>query len=327
MIIFKTKEFTQNTVTNKRIYWIIMISIFSLLFLTIFFISIFNNGFKFTSDGKEILEFTLLKTLIGLLCGFGLTTAGCAMQGITRNDLAGPTTMGLIPAASLGILIYQLINFVSVPIKILLSLVFSFLIFLVNFFTMKYQNNGSKNYKLILIGIIFGALLTTISTIITSLVPYINQTIISWIGLVDIEINWENFIYCGPLVLLGILIISFLSKNLNIIENDYALAKSLGLNVELTLWLTGIGTIFITVSSVIMVGSITMIGIVIPHLVRMLFKTRNYKFIIPVSGFISSTILIFSLWINARYSLGLNLFSTIVSVPLFLYIIFRDKKV
>lgn len=316
-----------NDSKKLKIWRVSFLIFFIVIFLIMFFISLTNNGYRFLFDDKDsIINYTLLKTLIAILCGFGLTTAGCAMQGVTRNDIAGPTTMGFMPAATLGIMLYQITQKPSIPLMICFALIFSFLILLMNFFTLKIQKNNTKGYKMILTGVITGALITSVSSILTSLIPIINETVVPWIGTVTTNISWDNFVYCGPLILIGILLISIMSKNLNIIENDPALAKSLGLNAEKTFWVVGLGTVLITVSSVIMIGSITMIGIVIPHLVRMIFRTRNYKFIIPFSGVISSFIMLLSLWINSVYTLGLNLFAVAVSLPLFIYLVLFKKE-
>lgn len=326
----KTKFINANFFNNQTYLKKWRITIFIVLFISfliVTLISFFNNGYKFVIDQPEIiLKKTLIKTFIGIICGFGLTTAGCAMQSVTRNDLASPTTLGFMPAASLGIMIYEIIQIPSIIFMIFMAFIFALFIFVINYLSLKFQNDYSKGYKMILIGVISGAFITTISSIITTFVPIINQTILPWIGTINTNISWNTFIYCAPLALTGILMILIKIKTLNIIENDKLLAKSLGVNYELTFWIVGIGSILISISSVIMIGSVTMIGIVIPHLIRMLFKTKNYKIIIPISGMVSSTIIVFALWINTLYTLGLNIFAAIIATPLFLYIIFRRKK-
>ncbi len=310
-----------------KIWRISFLGIFAFIFLLIFFFTLTNNGYRFLfNDANQILNDTFLKICVGLFCGFGLTTAGCAMQGVSRNDLAGPTTMGFMPAATLGIIVYQIIGVKSIPLMLVFSLLFALCVLVLNFFTLKSQKNNSRNYKMILSGVITGALLTTVSSILTSKFPLINQTIVPWIGSVTTNISWESFMYTAPLILIGIVMISLISKNLNIIENDPSLAKALGLNAEKTFWIAGTGTILITISSVYLIGSVSMIGIVMPHIVRMLFRTRDYRFLIPMSGVLSSTILILSIWINSVYTLGLNLFAVLISVPIFIYVIFKGKN-
>lgn len=331
-ISLEKKKFSNCSFLKNRRNFIIwkrtILSLIIFLFITMTIISITNDGYKFiTNDANSILNTTLLKTLVAIICGYGLTSAGCAMQSITKNDLAGPTTLGYMPAATLGIVVFDIIQIPSIPLKIFLSFCFAFISFLVTFLTLRFQKkNTNKSYKIILIGIIIGALLTTISSIITTYSPLISQTILPWIGTININISWDYFQYCAPLILIGILLIAYKTKTLNIIESGEVLSKSLGVNYELTFWIAGIGVILITVSSVVMIGSVTMLGIVLPHLIRMIFKTRNYKFIIPVSGILSALIIMFSLWINSKYTLGLNIFSAIASVPIFIYIVFRRNK-
>lgn len=313
--------------TNLKIWRITFISIFAVLFVLITFFSIVSNGYRFIFNDKDyIISNTLLKTLIGLLCGFGLTAAGCAMQGVTRNDLAGPTTMGFMPASTLGIMVYQIVGISSIPLMLFFSFIFAFAILLLGYITLKTQKNNSRNYKMILVGVIVGALLTTISTIMTEEIPTIKQSIIPWIGTVTEHITWEAFYWTTPLILISIVMIGLISNNLNIIENDPSLAKSLGLNAEATFWIAGISSILITISSVYLIGSVALLGMVMPHIIRIIFRTRNYKFLIPVAGFTSATIMIFSLWINGIYTLGLNLFAVVVSVPVFLMVIFKRKN-
>lgn len=327
----KKKKFIDFSFLNnqKKLFtWrISFLSTILVLFVIFFLISTLNDGYGFiANDSQKILNTTLLKTLAGLLCGYGLTCAGCAMQSVTKNELAGPTTLGFMPAATLGIMIYQIIQYPSIPLMIFFAFLFAAIIFLINYLSLKFQKEYNKGYKMILIGVIIGAFITTISSIITTYVPIANQTILPWIGTISTNLSWDYFKYCAPLIIIGILMITWKTKTFNIVENDKELANSLGVNYELTFWISGIGSILITVSSVVLIGSVTMIGIVIPHLVRMIFRTRNYKFIMPVSGILCATIIIFSLWINSKYTLGLNLFSTIISVPLFIYIISRRNK-
>ena len=83
-----------------------------------------------------------------------------------------------------------------------------------------------------------------------------------------------------------------------------------------------------TVSSVILVGSIAMVGIVISQLIRLLFNTRNYLVVTPLSGLLCGSIIIFSLMITIRCSVGPISFAPILSAPVFIFLILRkgDNK-
>lgn len=314
--------FYKNSFEYKKIIFLFAIII---SFITVFFISLFNNGLSFINS-NEIVNETLLKTLVGLSVGFSLATSGSAMQSVTRNDLAGPTTLGFLPAATFGIIIYKIIDFPSIPLQILFAFIFATFILAINFFACKITKNDVKGYKVILIGVILGALFSSISIILNTVIPKLNESIIPWLGQVDIDYSWEKASYTFPAMILGVTIIILIGKKLNIVEKDPFLAKSLGVNIDRIYWTSGLASVLITVSSVILVGSIAMIGIVIPHLIRMLFKTRNYLLITPLSGLLCGTVIMISLMINSRWTVGPNFFATILSAPIFIFLILRKES-
>ncbi|MGL4647409.1 MAG: iron ABC transporter permease [Mycoplasmoidaceae bacterium] len=310
--------------SNTKLIRIISAFAILLSFCTIILISFFHSGFRFEGINQNDLE-NVLRTLVGLSAGFSLAVSGAGMQAVTRNQLAGPTTLGFLPAATLGILIYYLIGYDSISLMIFMAFLFALIILGINFLATKFTKNDYKSHKVILMGIILGALVSSISIVITQLVPKLNQTIIPWIGQIGLDYNWEKASYALPIILIGTLIIILFSNKLNIVENDPYLAKSLGINIDLIYWITGLASLLITVSSVILIGSLAMIGIVIPHLIRMMFKTRDYKIITPMAGLFCSTVIIFALLINSRWNIGITFFTSILSAPIFIYLVLRKK--
>lgn len=319
----KAKKFLE--VQYKKKINISLYIFLGLFWLLLFFLFLFHNSYNFIPI-DEVQSQTLLKTLVACFAGFGLSAAGASMQGITRNDLAGPTTLGLLPAATLGLIIYQLIGFNGTYLIFIFGIVISFLVILINFISLKIKSYESNNYKSILIGFILGAGISSINVIISSVNPNVQEQIVAWLGSTTLGYTWEKFIYSAPLITIGIAILMFMTKKINIIEEDLSLASSLGIKIKRVYWIVASAMILITVSSVVLIGSVVIIGIVMPHLIRFIFRTRNYKVVIPMSGIITSMVLMFSIWMNTRYTIGLNLFAVVISTPLFLYLIFKRKK-
>ena len=85
----------------------------------------------------------------------------------------------------------------------------------------------------------------------------------------------------------------------------------------------GIASVLLTISAVNLVGSLVIIGIVIPHLTRMILGTKNYYMVTPVSGILTGTIIMIAMYINSIAGLGLNLYAVIISVPIFIYMIMK----
>lgn len=328
-----------NCISNKKIfiksyksmnfYRSICVLIFLLIFVGLYIFTLMFTGISFKTNPKDWIEYnTLLRTSSALLVGFGLAIAGCGMQGVTRNDLSGPTTLGLLPAATLGIIIAEAFKLKEIYYVFIFGFLISFVVIGINFISLKIKAYNTNNFKSVLIGLILGALLSSMSLIITTVFPYISQKVSFWIGSTSSNnYTWDRFIYSAPLIAIGCVMILIMQNKLNIIEKDISIALTLGINVKLVYWIVGIATILISISSVLLLGSIAIIGVVIPHICRMLLKTKDYRWIMPVSGLMSSTVLMFAVLMDVMFQFGISLFTVITFVPIFILIMFKKKVV
>lgn len=335
--MLKNKKFIndfQKIRKNKKykIAMTMLIFIFFLfIFLTLLFIYPYDYSITIFNNPNFLFDKNLLLLLVGLISGVALATAGCSMQAVTRNNLAGPTTLGFLPVATLGIFVAQIFNIKQQTYLIyLLSFVFSVPALIINFFANRNVVSSNGNYKIILVGIIFGALISSINAILASWFPAINANISIWIGGGELtyflgNFRWEKFLYSFPIILLASVFVIFNSKKLNIIESDINLAINLGIKIKRIYWTIGLSSILLTIAAVNLVGSIVIIGTVIPHLARMLLQTKNYYQIIPTSSILTGTILMIALYVNNYYGMGVNLYASIISAPIFCYLIFFRK--
>lgn len=319
------KFFIKNVKYNKsKIVWIVcMLFIFILFFL----LSLFFNGVEFLTDFNSLIKYdTLLRTLSAMLTGFGLSIAGCGMQGVTRNDLTGPTTMGILPAATFGIIISQSLKLEQTYFIFLFAFLFSFLVLSINFLLVN-RNNSPKNYKPILVGLIIGAFLVSASFIIKTIFPYISEKLTLWIGSSSPSgYTWPRFFYACPAIIIGSIMILTTQNKLNVIDKNVNLAISMGIKISNVYWVIGIATVLISISSTILFGSVATLGIIIPHLTRIVLKTRNFKWILPISGLLSSTVLLFATFMNKLFGLTINLFTIVIFLPFFIFTFSRKKE-
>lgn len=332
----KNKKFIDNYLYFKKTkkYKIIVLSIIFLLFFSAFFsmlfIDVLNPKNNILTSPLYVINKNSLPLLVGIFSGIALSTAGCAMQGITRNSLAGPTTLGFLPIATLGIFVVHAIGMSNKTFLLYItSFLFSILALIINFIS--FRKGNSKTTKIILVGIVFGSLITSVNGILASKFIAINSSVQMWLGSTGLTYylgnqRWEKFFYSSILIFIGFIIIQFNSKKLNIYESDPSLAISLGINVNKLYWIISIASILLSIASINLVGSIVIIGIVIPHLTRYLLSTKNYYLIIPISGIITGLIISFSIYMNALYDVGTNFYSSIISAPIFIYLIFFRKS-
>lgn len=323
------KKFFSIPYKSMNFYRSICALIFLLIFIGLYIFTLFFTGISFKTNPKEWIEYnTLLRTSSALLVGFGLAIAGCGMQGVTRNELSGPTTLGLLPAATLGIIIAEAFKLKEIYYVFIFGFIVSFIAIGINFISLKIRAYNTNNFKSVLIGLILGALLSSISLIISTIFPYISEKVSFWIGSISSNnYTWERFMYAAPLIAIGCAMIFFMQNKLNIIEKDISIAITLGINVKSVYWIIGVATILISISSVLLLGSIAIIGIVIPHVCRMLLKTKDYRWIMPISGLMSGTILMFAVLMDVMFQFGISLFTVITFVPIFIFIMFKKKVI
>lgn len=332
----KNKKFISNfiefqkTRKYKIIMFFIIILVFLSIFLTMLFIYPFDNKQTIINNPSLVISANLLPLLVGIISGVGLSVAGAAMQGVTKNALAGPTTLGFLPVATLGIFVAKAAGFSKETyLFYIFAFIFSLIPLLINFFSNNFSNSSSN--KVILIGLVFGSIITCVNAILSSRFPAIAENVQMWIGATDLSYfkgntRWEKFYYSLPLIIIGFILILINCRKITILESDSTLAFNLGINIKKLYWIVGISSILLTISVVNLIGSTVIIGIVIPHIVRGLLKTKNYFLITTGSSFLCATMLMIALYINTFYSLGINLYASLISVPFFIYIIFFKKK-
>lgn len=287
-------------------------------------------------DGRELMDFKTIgeeisegsssytRKFIGtpiaiFLSALALSFSGYSMQVVSRNPLASPTTLGYLPAAILGLAISKLaINHV-LYLPFIIGIVFASCLIVINFFLVK-ENALEASFKPILVGFAIGGIITGINVLLEDFAKDIHIKIT---GFVEPPINfqWQHLYVGGPLIIISGLANLFMAPYYTIISKDYLLAKSLGIKVDLVFWLTAFFAIVSTVSSIILVGVLTLLGMIAPHVARILNPKGNSFQQLLLSFMISLLLLTSSRWLISVYNqFDINFFSAIAALPVFAYI-------
>ncbi len=142
--------------------------------------------------------------------------------------------------------------------------------------------------------------------------------------------QWSEVKVILPYVLLGIIIILFYARSLNLMQLDEEQAQQLGINVErLKIILLAAATL-ITAAAVSFVGIIGFVGIIIPHAVRLIWGA-DYRFLLPLSVLTGAIFLILA-DIIARTALApteipIGVITALFGAPFFLYLLRRRKRI
>jgi iron complex transport system permease protein len=292
------------------------------------------DGLFTPPEGAEAIvvwNLRLPRILIGILAGAGLAMAGAVMQGILRNPLGDPFTLGISSGASFGAALAILLGAGLVGGKYLIignAFVFSLIpTFIVVMLTL-YRKASPET--LILAGVAMMYLFSAATTLMMFLAsPDAMKEAYFWmIGSLG-KVSWEAIMPVSVVFLVCMIPIMWKSKDLNIMAGGDETAKSLGIKVERTrLVMMGIASL-VAASIVAFTGPIGFIGLVAPHICRMVIGGDN-RFLIPASAAAGAILLLASdtiaRTIIAPVILPVGIVTDFLGAPLFIYLIMRRKK-
>jgi iron complex transport system permease protein len=280
-----------------------------------------------------VLNIRLPRVILAGLVGASLAIAGAAFQGLLRNPLADPYTLGVSSGASVGAvltLFFQL----SIPIiggftLPLLSILFSWAtIFLVLTFARKIERS-MRVETIILTGIIFSSFLGAIISLMIALTGDELRQIIGWLlGSVSMR-GWEYIKIILPFFVLGSVILIFNTKELNAMSFGEERAHHLGVNVQRRkLMILTAGSI-LTGAAVAVSGTIGFVGLVIPHLSRLVWGP-DHRHLLPLSIITGSGFLILadliSRTIISPTELPIGVITALFGAPVFALILLQRKR-
>lgn len=278
-------------------------------------------------------QIRLPRVLLAALVGASLAIAGAAFQGLLKNPLADPYTLGISSGASVGA-VATIFFGLSVPFLGLFTLpVFSMAgavatMFLVMSFA-KLVDRTMKMETLILTGIIFSSFLGSMISLMIALTGEELRQIMGWLlGSVSMR-GWPYVQMIVPFVVVGSFILWWNRRELNAMLYGEERAQYLGVNVKRSKLQVLIGGSMLTGAAVAVSGTIGFVGLVVPHMTRMLWGA-DHNHLLPLSLLHGATLLIIcdlvSRTIIAPTELPIGVITSFVGAPVFAYIFFKQRR-
>ncbi len=238
---------------------------------------LFNNNGSFETQHSIIINLRLPRTIMACFVGIGLSLSGLLYQEIFQNKLTSPDLLGVSTGASVGAAVAIVLGLSSVYISIFAFLT-GIITVIITIFVAKLFKNGNS-MTLILSGIIVSGFMSAL----LSLVKYFADptttlsSITYWLMGSFENSKMENVLVMCPIVLLSCILLLLLSWRINIIALGKEEAQTKGLNYKFYRFLIiGIATL-LTASSVAFCGTISWIGLVVPHIVNLIVGRDNRK--------------------------------------------------
>lgn len=275
-----------------------------------------------------VMNIRLPRILLGLLCGAGLSLAGCCFQGFFSNPLATPDTMGVAGGASFGAALGLLLGFNMIGVQLL-----SFGMGIAAVFFTKAAASGRDHGPAVLVisGIMVGALFSALVSLVKFLADAESQlpAITYWLMGSLSGTGYSKLALGAPVIIVGIIIIFLLRWRINLLalSEDELIAS--GTNVKLLRSLVVICATAMTASVISMCGQVGWVGLIVPHMCRLIWGQDNAK-LIPASVSIGAAFMVAVDTLARSVSaaeIPVSILTAIVGAPFFISLLNSKRRV
>jgi len=271
------------------------------------------------------------RILLSIVAGMGLAIAGAVMQGILKNPLASPFTLGISSAASFGAALAIVLGagFVGGDWMIIgNAFVFTLIASMTVYGLAKYK--GITPETMILAGIAIMYLFQAM----TSFLQYVGhaeqvQEVVFWMMGSMGRSSWEKVWIVTAVIAICFPYLLLKSWDINALGAGDETATSLGVNVEKTRVICMMAVSFITASVICFTGTIGFIGLVSPHITRLVIG-GDHRFLLPASALVGGLLLLAAdtaaRTVLAPVILPVGIMTAFLGVPFFVYLFLRKRK-
>jgi iron complex transport system permease protein len=279
-------------------------------------------------ESEIVWEYRLPRIIVGIFVGMNFAVAGALFQAATRNPLAAPNIIGISAGAGFFAVMAMILipNFpgAGLPFAAFAGAALAgVIVYLVAW------KKGVSPARLALSGIALDSLFQAATTgILVYSTDGVDAAIV-WLSGSLWGRGWEQVGMIWPWSLVGLSAAWLLAYRVNIMTLSEEISISLGLPVErYRMILLFIGTL-LSASAVAVSGPIGFVGLVIPHLARLLVGA-NYKLVIPVSAFLGALLVmigdLLGRTIMAPIEIPVGVFTALIGAPYFIYLLRKSRR-
>ncbi len=271
-----------------------------------------------------ILNVRLPRVLLTFLVGSALTMSGSALQALFKNPLVSPDILGLSAGAAFGAALALAVH--ALPLQ-LTSFVFGLIAVGMSYFIARGKRSVST-VSLILAGIIVSGIFTAGLTFVQFVTdPFRLQTIVHWTMGNLHTASWEKVTSSVIPILFGAAWLLFMRWRMNVISLGDEEAKAVGLNPEKEKVMILVPATLIATASVAVAGIIAMVGLAVPHMIRMVTGPDNRK--IQPAAFVAGGSFLLVIDTIARtvatFEIPIGLFTTLIGGPFFIVLLKKSR--
>lgn len=294
-------------------------------------------GGEFSKSSWEtiVIGYRIPKAFTAILAGIGLSLSGLQMQTFFRNPLAGPYVLGVSSGAGLGVALLIMAGsafgwsmysggFGIWAVVFSATLGSVLVLLLMSLIAWKVKDSMT----LLIVGLMFGSAVSALISVLSyfSGADQLKMFTIWTMGSLGSTQPDQLFAFLVA-VLLGLLPLLVNLKSFNAMLLGEAYAESMGVNVHRLRWAMIVSTGILAGSVTAFCGPIAFIGIAVPHMARLVFKTGDHRVLFPASALIGAAVLLACDTISqvpgSAQTLPINAVTSLVGAPMVIWLILR----
>ena len=289
--------------------------------------------FSDNPDAQIFFIARLPRTLAGALVGSTLASAGVVFQGLLRNPLATPFTLGVSAGAALGAMLAitfaPTLALAGIPAAPLASFAGSILAVGVVYLLASARHRGLSTNTLLLAGVTMNAFFSALILFVQYFADFTDTfRILRWLmGDLDVS-SYTPLVSTLPLVAVSFAAFAWLARPLNLLSLGPDAAESRGLDVTRAQRVAFVSASLATGAAVSVGGPVGFIGIIVPHLVRLMVGA-DHRVVLPATALFGAAFLVacdvVSRTVLAPLELPVGIITALIGGPFFLWLLVRRR--
>lgn len=284
-----------------------------------------------------IYKIRMPKVIVAIVAGMALSASGLLMQTLFRNPLAGPYVLGINSGASLGVALFTLaMPMVAAGAPWLYNMGVTGMAWIGSAAILLLIMALSRRIKSISVILILGMMLGSAISAVVGILQYMGteeslKAFVVWTmgSLTNVTTN-QLYIFV-PVVIVGLVLSIVAVKSLNMLLLGESNARTIGLRVGVSRTIIFLATTLLAGTVTAYCGPIGFVGLAMPHLARMTFRTSDHRVLMPAAmmwGAVAMLLCCLLSDVIARYSvmLPVNTITALLGVPIIIFVVLRNRN-
>ena len=279
---------------------------------------------------RIVVNIRLIKAIVALLAGAAVSVSGLQMQTLFRNPLAGPYVLGISSGASLGVALFLL----GAPILGLSATMSSLGIagaaWVGSAIVLLVVGAVASRIKDIMVILILGMMFSSGISAVVQILQYLSRdeslkAFVIWtMGSLG-DVTFSQLWILLPAVAAGLLLAVITIKPLNLLLFGEEYARTMGLDIKRSRTLLFLSTTLLAGTVTAFCGPIGFIGLAMPHVTRMLFRSADHRVLVPGTILTGAAVLLLCDIISKTLTLPINSITALLGIPVVILVVLKTK--